>query len=187
MRLFVSLDLAPHLHQEVQSVQELLADASGLRFIDPTQAHITLKFLGDVEESRLDVVSDAISDAVETANIEPFQAEFGDLGVFPDLDYISVVWLGVRDGSEQVTTLHESLEDELTAIGFEPEDHDFTPHVTIARMDHAGGKSLVQEVVQERSPTVGRMTVDTISLTESTLTPDGPEYEAVERFDLDNT
>lgn len=185
MRLFVSLDLAPHLHEEVHSVQELLADASGLRFTDPTQAHITLKFLGDIDESRLEPVSQAITAAVEAVNVEPFQAEFGDLGVFPDLEYISVVWLGVRDGAEQVTALHESLEAELTAIGFGPEDHDFTPHVTIARMDHAGGKSLVQEVVQERSPTVGTMTVDAISLTESTLTPDGPGYETVERFELD--
>jgi len=56
--------------------------------------------------------------------------------------------------------------------------------VTLARMEHAGPKDLVQEYVTGEAPDVGRMRVEEVRLTESTLTPDGPEYETVERFRL---
>ena len=184
MRLFVSVDLHG-LAEPLREVQDLLADADGLRFTDPTQAHVTLKFLGETDPDRVPDVEDAIERAIADSGVEPFSAEFGGLGVFPHLDYISVVWLGVREGSEPLVHLHEALERELTALGFDPEEHEFTPHVTLARMDHAGGKEFVQEVVTERDPTVGSMTVYSVSLTGSTLTPDGPEYETVEAFDLD--
>jgi 2'-5' RNA ligase len=103
--------------------------------------------------------------------------------VFPHLDYISIVWLGVREGGTELTRLHEAIEDSTVDMGFDPEDHEFTPHVTLARMEHAGGKELVQDVVRERDPDAGSLDVTEVRLTESTLTPDGPEYETVERFE----
>jgi len=183
MRLFVSVDL-DGLAGEVARVQNLLADASGLRMTDPEQAHLTLKFLGDTDPDRLPALSAGLERAVEESGVEPFRAAFGGLGVFPSLEYISVVWLGVREGGESFTRLHESIEERTTAMGFDPEDHEFTPHVTLARMDHAGGKGRVQEVVQDRDPTAGSMTVTEVRLTESELTADGPEYSTVERFEL---
>jgi len=182
-RLFVSVDL-DGLGDEVAAVQELFADASGLKFVDPDQAHVTLKFLGDTDPDRLPALADALAAAVDASGVDPFRAEFGGLGVFPHLDYISVVWLGVREGGTELTRLHEAIEDSTVDMGFDPEDHEFTPHVTLARMEHAGGKELVQDVVRERDPDAGSLDVTEVRLTESTLTPDGPEYETVERFEL---
>ncbi|MFC3477818.1 RNA 2',3'-cyclic phosphodiesterase [Halobacterium litoreum] len=179
MRLFVSVDLPDALADAVADVQEEFRDASGLNFVDPAQAHVTLKFLGEVDESRLDELGDALEEAVADADVAPFDATFEGLGVFPSLDYISVVWLGVGDGSEELTQLHEAVEETFVARGFDPEDHDFTPHVTLARMEHAGGKERVQELVRERHPEVGTARVEEVRLTESTLTHDGPEYETV--------
>ena len=184
MRLFVSVDLDEGLAAEVERVQEPLSDASGLRLTDPEQAHITLKFLGDTDPDRLSTLTTELDRAVSESGVDPFRAEFGGLGVFPSLEYISVVWLGVREGGEAFTRLHGAIEDRTTAMGFDPEDHEFTPHVTLARMDHSGGKDLVQEVVRNRDPDVGAMTVESIRLTESELTPSGPEYSTVEEFDL---
>jgi 2'-5' RNA ligase len=181
MRLFVSADL-DGLADEVASLQSAFEDASGLRFTDPTQAHITLKFLGDTD--RLDELTGALETAVADANTGPFEAEIGSLGVFPSLDYISVVWVGVRAGTDQLTALHEAIERETTALGFDAEDHEFTPHATLARMDHAGGKELVQDVVENRDPDLGTVEFEEIRLTESELTEDGPEYSTVERFEL---
>jgi 2'-5' RNA ligase len=183
MRLFVSVDL-DSLAEEVQRVQQHVSDASGLRLTDPAQAHVTLKFLGDTDPERLPELTDELARAVEQSGVEPFDAEFGGLGVFPSLDYISVVWFGVRAGGEEMTHLHEAIEERTTAMGFDPEEHEFTPHATMARMDHAGGKELVQSVVQERDPDVGTLTVDSVSLTKSELTDEGPEYTTVESFDL---
>ena len=182
-RLFVSVDL-DGLGDAVADVQDLFADASGLNRTDPDQAHVTLFFLGDTDPDRLDEITAALDAAVADASVDPFTAEFGGLGVFPSLEYISVVWLGVESGGDQVTALHEAVAPRLVELGFEPPDHEFTPHVTLARMEHAGGKELVQEAVRERDPTAGRRHVEEIRLTESVLTDAGPEYQTVERFEL---
>ncbi|USZ66674.1 RNA 2',3'-cyclic phosphodiesterase [Halorussus salilacus] len=184
MRLFVSIDLPDDLADEVRAVQEEFAGASGLDFTDPEQAHVTLKFLGDVTAGKTSRVKNALRRAVEQAGVGPFEASYEGLGVFPSMGYINVVWLGVSEGSEQMTRLHEAVEREVTRLGFDPEDHDFTPHVTLARMNHAGGKELVQENVEELEPTVGTAEVTEIRLTESVLTDEGPEYSTVEAFEL---
>ena len=185
MRLFVSVDLPDDLVEALADVQAAFADAGGLKFTDPEQAHITVKFLGDVDEDRVPDLCTELEAAVDESGVEPFPARFGGLGVFPSLEYISVVWLGLEDGGEELTRLHEAVEERTTAMGFDPERHDFTPHVTLARMEHAGGKELVQELVRERDPTVGETTVEELRLTESTLTSEGPVYSTVESFSLE--
>lgn len=184
MRLFVSVDLPDALADGVAAVQDELRDASGLAFTDPTQAHVTVKFLGDTDPARLDVLEAALEEAVDAAGVDPFEATVGGLGAFPSEEYIRVVWIGFETGGEPLSRLHEAVENRTVALGFDPEDHDFTPHVTVARMEHAGGKELVQQVLREQSPTVGSMAVDELRLTESELAPDGPEYTTVSRFPL---
>ncbi|QCW04775.1 RNA 2',3'-cyclic phosphodiesterase [Natrinema pallidum] len=184
MRLFVSVDLPDDLADPVADLQDEFADASGLDFTGPEQAHLTMKFLGETDEDRLPALERALSAAVDDADVDPFTVRYGGLGVFPSLDYISVVWLGVEAGGEELTRLHEAIEDRTTAMGFDPEDHEFTPHVTLARMQHAGGKDRVQDLVREREPTIGEARVDEIRLTESTLTDAGPVYSTVESFPL---
>jgi 2'-5' RNA ligase len=202
MRAFFALDLPDALADPLAAVQDDLDDAEGLRFVDPEQAHVTLKFLGEIGEGddedtaagddrpALDDVIAAGERAVESAEIdgapvEPFDCEIAGLGVFPDLDYISVVWAGVGEGTAELTALHEALEREATALGVDPEEHAYTPHVTLARMDDARGKELVQRVVRERDPEFGRFAVEDVRFVKSTLTPDGPEYETIETFSLD--
>jgi len=183
MRLFVSVDLPPSLSEPVAVVQDDLAEASGLNFVEPDQAHLTLKFLGDTEPDALEPLTTAIETAVAEAGVEPFEATFGGLGVFPSPDYIRVVWLGVESGGDGFTRLFEALEKHTVELGFDAESHDFTPHVTIARMEHAGGKELVQAALEEEYP-VGSMTVNEVRLKESHLQSGGPVYETVERFPL---
>ncbi|WP_336035663.1 RNA 2',3'-cyclic phosphodiesterase [Halobacterium yunchengense] len=185
MRLFVSVDLPDDLADDVAALQEEFAAAGGLDFVDPAQAHVTLKFLGDVDGDRVDELADGLDAAVADSGVAPFDAELAGLGVFPDLEYVSVLWLGVGAGSAELSRLHDAVESRfVTEHGFDPEDHEFTPHVTLARMKHAGGKELVQELVRERHPEVGTVRVSAVRLTESTLTADGPEYETVRAVDL---
>ncbi|KYH26877.1 2',5' RNA ligase family [Halalkalicoccus paucihalophilus] len=185
MRLFVSIDLPEAFAERIAAVQEELSDAGGIRPTDPTQTHVTLKFLGEVSEDRVPELETGLETAVADAGVSPFEAEYGGLGVFPSLEYISVVWLGVRDGAAEMTRLHEAIERETVELGFDPEDHDFTPHATIARMDHAGGKELVRTLVRECDPPVGRTPVEEVTLMRSELGPDGPVYSTVGSYPLD--
>ncbi|WP_251331246.1 RNA 2',3'-cyclic phosphodiesterase [Haloplanus pelagicus] len=183
MRLFVSVDVDT-LADAIADAQDRLPDAESLRRVDPTDAHVTLKFLGDVDPDRLDALDAALSTAVADAGVDPFTLTLGGYGVFPSLEYISVVWAGVSEGDSELTRLHEAIERETTGRGFDPVDHAFTPHVTLARMDDARGKAAVQRLVGGEDPTVGSVVVREIRLEESTLTDGGPTYETVERYPL---
>jgi 2'-5' RNA ligase len=175
-RLFVGIDLAD-LAPDIAEVQGEFGEASGLSLTNPAQAHLTLKFIGDTPPDQVDAYGDAIETAVERCELAPFSIELGGLGVFPEPEYIRVIWLGVRDGATAVTTLHEAVERALVQAGADPADHAFTPHCTIARMRHAGSKALVQDLVESRDPDVGMGTVETVDLFESIQTEDGPRYE----------
>lgn len=183
MRLFVSADL-DGLETEISAVQELVTDASGVRLTDPENVHVTLKFLGDVDEGRVPNLVETLEEAVDAAAVEPFRAEFSGLGAFPSEEYIRVLWVGVREGSSELMRLHEEIEERTVELGFDSEDHEFTPHATIARMDHAGGKEQVQRALRETDPTVGTRSIEEVRLTESVLGDDGPEYTTLERFEL---
>ena len=185
MRLFISVDLPDRLAEPLADLEDEFVDAEGLSFVDPTQTHVTLKFLGDVDESTVPDLEHELAHGIADCDVEPFTARFAGLGVFPSLEYIRVLWLDVEAGGEELTRIHETVEERTTAMGFDSEEHSFTPHVTLARMQHAGGKELVQELVREREPVVGEMTVEEVRLTESTLTADGPIYSTVERFPLE--
>ncbi|GGN11304.1 RNA 2',3'-cyclic phosphodiesterase [Halarchaeum nitratireducens] len=184
MRLFVSVDLPDALVEPIRALQAEFADADGLDFVDPATAHVTLKFLGDVEESAYAETVAAVERAVASTRVGPFDATFGGLGVFPSLDYISVLWLGLTAGAVELAALHDAVERECVAAGFDPDGTEFTPHVTLARMRHGGGKELVRRLVRERDPEIGTARVEEVRVTESTLTHEGPEYETRERFAL---
>lgn len=196
MRAFFAVDLPDGLANPIADAQAAFEGAEGLRFVDPEQAHVTLKFLGDIggsdtdkpdtDESTpaLDDVIAAGERAVAEADVDPFECAIAGFGVFPSRDYISVVWAGIDEGSAELTALHEALETETTALGVDPEAHAFTPHVTLARMNDARGKELVQRAVRERDPDIGRFEADAVRLVSSTLTDDGPAYETVAAFDL---
>lgn len=183
MRLFVSVDL-PDVAAAVSSVQDVLEPIPGIRCTDPENLHVTLKFLGEVEVDRLDIVQDAVDRAVQRSTVAPFDVHLRGLGAFPSREYITVVWAGVDEGGTHLRKLHEAVEAELTAEGFEDEEHAFTPHATIARMDHAAGKDRVQALLRDREPDMGVQRVETVALTESTLTDSGPRYETVQAYPL---
>lgn len=184
MRLFVSVDLPDRLTEPIRRVQSSFGDPPGLRFTQPDQAHITLKFLGDTDEAALPDLESALEDAVVAAGVTPFEATFGGLGAFPSEDYIRVVWLGTESGAEPLTRVHETIESATIALGYDPESHDFTPHITLARMEHAGGKEDVQHALRTQNPTVGTMDVTEVRLKESVLGPDGPTYSTRRSFPL---
>jgi 2'-5' RNA ligase len=186
MRLFVSIDLPEDLAEAVAEAQSRFADAEGLRFVAPERAHLTLKFLGETDPDRVPGAIDAMESAAGAAGVEPFDATVGGFGVFPSLDYVSVVWAGIREGAgaAETTRLHEAVERETVAVGFGAAGHEFTPHVTIARMDDARGKDLVRRVVREADPDLGTFRVEEVRLKESVLTDEGPRYETVARAAL---
>ncbi len=193
MRLFFAIDLPEGLHEPFAALQDDLRAADGLSFTDPTQAHLTMKFLGEAptadeadrdDEPTVDDAKITGAAAVDVADLAPFEVEVAGLGAFPSEEYISVVWAGVRDGAADLETLAAALETETTDRGFDAADNAFTPHVTLARMNDARGKDLVQDRLRNTDPTVGRFTAEELKLKRSVLGDDGADHETVARFPL---
>lgn len=182
MRLFVSVDI-DELTEAIERLQAPLSGLRGLRLTSPANAHLTMKFLGDGDHD-LDALSDAIEAAIDGAGVEPFDVTFDRVGAFPSPEYIRVVWLGVGRGTEPLTELHDRLEAETTRLGYDAETHEFTPHVTLARMEDAAAKAEVQAFLREATPEVGPVHIDELRLKESTLAAEGPEYRTLEAFRL---
>ena len=183
MRLFVAVTVPDRLREQIAAVQADLPPA--LRRTDPADAHLTLKFLGDADP---EPARAAVRRAVASAGVTPFEATLAGLGVFPSLDYVRVVWVGVDAGSAELTRLADAVERETVAAGFDPRDHDtFTPHVTLARMNDARGKARVRELIEgndEASPEPGSFRVEAVRLMEST--GGDPRYRTVERVPLES-
>jgi 2'-5' RNA ligase len=184
VRLFCAVDCPPSLTDALAALQDRLRPAAGLRFVDPERAHVTLQFLGETPADRVGDLERALADAVDAAGVAPFEVRVAGLGVFPSPEYVSVVWAGVREGSAELARLHGAIARETAALGFEADDREFTPHVTLARMDDARGKERVQRLLREAEPTVGRFRAEEVRLKESALTDEGPRYETVARLAL---
>jgi 2'-5' RNA ligase len=190
MRLFFAIDLPEELHERFAALQDDLAAADGLDFTDPTQAHLTMKFLGETapadeasdDEPTVDDAKIAGAAAVDAADRSPFEVEVGGLGAFPSEEYISVVWTGVRDGAADLEALAAALETETTERGFDAADNAFSPHVTLARMNDARGKDLVQDRLRNTDPTIGRFTAEELKLKRSVLGDGGADHETIARF-----
>lgn len=182
MRLFASVDCGG-LADGIAGVQESLSGLSGLRLTDPTQAHVTMAFLGEGDHD-LDAVSAALETAVEAADVGPFELTLEGVGAFPSEEYIRIVWLGVGRGSAALSALQRRIETETTALGYDAAAHEFSPHVTLARMDDASSKGEVRRFLRETDPDLGTIRVEELRLKESALTDDGPEYRTVGRFQL---
>lgn len=196
MRCFVSVDLPADLEQAVEDVQlELRDTGADLDPVEPGKVHVTLKFLGDVEDSnpedspssrtgeagseevRVGDVEEALEEAVEA--VEPFDARFEGLGVFPSRGYIRVVWVGA-DGGGGFVELAERIEDAAAELGFEREEREFVPHATVARMKSGRGKDRVLDVVDRfEGEGFGTCRVEDVRLKRSVLRPEGAEYSDI--------
>lgn len=178
-RAFVSVDFGSlpgllDLHEELDRTD------AALKLVDPNQYHLTLKFLGDVGEDRVPEIVDAMRSAAD--GVEAFDARFHGVGAFPSEEFIKVVWAGMA-GAEALSEVAGSLEEDLGHI--RSKDHDFHPHVTLARMQGGRGKERVQAFLADhRDEPLDEVAVERIRLKRSELTPEGPVYETVEEVRL---
>jgi len=184
-RAFISIDIEDEdVIDRILEIQDRLkASGADLKLVEPENVHLTLKFLGNIPESRVPEVVEAMEKAADA--VEPFTMRLKGLGVFPDIRHIRVVWVGVDEGADETKTMAAVLEDELGRRGFRRENREFVPHVTVARVRSGRNKAQLVEVIRELSSVeVGDVEVTSIRLKKSILRPEGPEYHTVEEVEL---
>lgn len=175
-RAFISVDIEPS--EALVGVLRRLAHArADLKTVRPELLHLTLKFLGDAEESQVEEIVRRMASAV--VGLQPFKIRLKGMGAFPSMSNIRIIWVGIDDGGplERIAAL---LEASLTDLGFEPDKRGFRPHLTLARTRSPGNMAEVQEILMENAATdYGEYEVDKLLLKKSVLTPSGPIYSTV--------
>ncbi len=154
-----------------------LADPT-LKTIEPSLMHVTLKFLGDTEESKVKAISEAMKKAIE--GLAPFDIDLKGMGAFPHKDRPRVIWVGLEN-AQPLAVIARRLEELLGPLGFEPERRGFTPHLTVARARVEKSIPAVRSVLEDHVRShLGNAHVDRILLKKSVLTRSGPIYSTVE-------
>jgi len=175
LRGFIAVDLAPL--PGLEGFLRDLAQTRGLKAVDPGSLHVTLKFLGDVEDSLVPRIGEVMRQSVE--GVPPFQVEVIGSGVFPPKGAARVVWAGLR-GAEPMATLASRLEKGMGALGFEPEAREFKPHLTLARVKDPGAGATARKVADSHAQgRFGTKLVSELFLKKSVLRPQGPEYSTL--------
>jgi 2'-5' RNA ligase len=144
-------------------------------WVAPENFHLTLKFLGAVDEARVSsIVSRLQTVAAERA---AFAVEVRGLGAFPSATRARVLWAGIADGGDMLRDLAAAADDTLTRLGFPPEGRDFSPHVTVGRVRAPGrAPELAAALEAESGREFGRVEVREIALMRSHLSPRGARY-----------
>ncbi len=177
-RCFISVDIEePSLRAALLRTQDdIVATGADVKSVEPENIHITLKFLGEIVESK----TQDVAEVVQGISFKPFKLKFQGVGVFPALSRPSVVWAGVTGDVSEMLKVFSELEKGLKAIGFEPERKPFHPHVTLCRVRSGKNRAQLATVIMgmENEP-FGEIDVRNIRLKKSTLTRNGPIYNTI--------
>jgi len=176
VRTFVAIEATAVVRARAGELIALLRESgAGMRWVRPDAMHLTLKFLGDVEEGDLGDLCQAVVSAV--ARHSQFEVSFVGAGAFPRTVRPRTVWLGVRDGYDAVCALQASIESSLEEIGIEREGRRFSPHLTLGRAKHdASNRRLSDLIARSAEFDAGRMLVEEVVVFSSELRSDGPVH-----------
>ncbi len=184
VRAFVAIDLDPGLKSAVGDlIRRLEAARADIRWTKAGGFHLTLMFLGDIDETQSGRVMTALGEVA--GRHRPFALRLKGTGAFPGERNPRVLWVGVAAGPE-LAELQDDLEKALESEGFAREERPFKPHLTLGRVKGRGRplERLMAELAAHGRDDFGGMTVHKLSLFESLLRPRGAEYRIVQEAEL---
>ena len=158
----------------IEFENELKKSGAIIKLVEPENIHITLKFLGDTDSEFIDQIEEIIKKAVQ--NVKEFKITLKEVGVFPNQNYIKVIWIGIND-KEKLSEISKKIDEGCSKIGFEKEKRRFSTHLTIGRVKSAKNKQNILKILEKYKDTVfGEVLVNKIILKKSELTSEGPIY-----------
>lgn len=159
------------------------AAAPLVKWSDPDNLHLTLRFLGDVKENDLEELFDAVADAV--VDVPAFPLEIRGVGSFPNWRHPRVVWAGCGEGAKEAVELASVVEEACVSLGYERERRPFRPHLTLGRVKQpADGFGLADMVEGLEEESFGYIDVDSVVVFMSSLRRYGPVYSPMARLPL---
>ena len=182
LRAFIAIKLSDELKGHIGEVQAELKRRAfgldGLGWVRPEGIHLTLRFLGDIAEERVEALGAMLGDVA--AGMKPFALDARGIGVFPNPRAPRVIWLGLQGTPESMEALRRmqaKIEDGVAGLGFSRESREFTAHLTLARVrNRQSGAALSKVLEANRDHAVGSFLAASVGLIRSELRPSGAVY-----------
>jgi len=174
MRLFIAITLNDEIKNYIKSLQESIK-AEGVKLTFAKESHLTLKFLGEVLDNNLNKIKNLLSDI----KFKPFFVDLDNLGIFPNENYIRVIWVGLNKKKE-IIELQQKI-DKVLLADFS-KDKKFHPHITLARVKFIENKKEFSNKLKDIKIDKKRFKIENFKLIKSTLTSNGPIYEELAEF-----
>jgi 2'-5' RNA ligase len=185
IRTFIAVDLTGGVKDRLLRLQDQLGRAGpGVKWTPPANLHLTLLFLGEVEQ--LEVVSICRVVQQRARKHAPFSLDVAGLGAFPNARRPKILWAGITDGVAELRALHKDLEDGLLDLGcYRREDREYTPHLTLGRLSQDDRAEDWGSILAKHADWQGGTTpVDEVLVMASEMRKGGPEYSVLGRGPL---
>lgn len=178
IRAFVAVELSSDIREKLSALQgQLKKVLPPMNWVHPESIHLTLKFLGWVDSSRVSQLLSALELIGNRQNT--FSLEIQRLGVFPSIKRPRILWVGVTGQTHIMQQLVLEIEATLESLGFPPEEKPYHPHLTLARIKRDNalvGAALIENKVLEAEQSIGLMTVEKFLLFQSDVDAFGATY-----------
>ncbi|MDZ7342600.1 MAG: RNA 2',3'-cyclic phosphodiesterase [candidate division KSB1 bacterium] len=184
IRTFIAVTIPADIQRQIAELQAKLKAAGGkVSWPRSENIHLTLKFLGDTDNRRLNEIARGLAQAAAT--VSPFELKIGSVGAFPNLKYPRVIWVGAVSEGNQLQLLVHNIEEQMSALGFEKERRPYSAHLTLGRVkDVRGIQTTLEKLQQFEKFEGGSFEVDAIHLIKSELHPAGSIYTLLRTIEL---
>jgi 2'-5' RNA ligase len=190
MRAFIAIELPQDIKDRISRLQDRLKKSgSDVKWVSPSNIHLTLKFLGEIDDKTRDGVCACLVEIA--ANTTLFTIKLGGLAAFPRMQSPRIIWIELSQGHDQTKSIVDQLENNLEKYGIDRETKPFSSHITIGRVRSAKNKEdlirCISESESSMTGNIGEFQAGKITLFKSTLLPHGPIYEIIQETNLKTT
>ena len=169
MRTFVAAEITDQgILNSIKNMQSNLRIEA--KPIELQNMHFTLLFLGEISED----MAQRVQSELKIIQFDSFDISFEGVGAFPKPKFPRVVWIGVKNGADQLVKLAKTVEEKMAPLGFKS-DKEFKPHITIFRIKNKIG-DITDELIKYSNEKFGLQKISEIKFKKSVLTPSGPIY-----------
>ncbi len=186
IRAFIAIEVPVGIKRLLREVQDEIRSGDGggkvrASFVNAANIHLTLKFLGDIEDTGIDGISSGLRAA--SAAVKPFELTVGKA----EIRSRRVLWMPV-DGGDKLTGLVKAMEEELALLGYEKDERSFRGHLTLARIKTTGAAKHLEKIITDRDFTINApFTASGLTLFKSKLTPEGAIYTVLREVNFPST
>jgi RNA 2',3'-cyclic 3'-phosphodiesterase len=175
LRLFIGLELPTRIQDHLVP---LCSGVKNARWVDAHNMHITLAFIGEVDEATLPDLHDSLSDI----RFDPFDLSLAQVDCFESRGKATVLWAGVDGDVDALTRLHFKVQNAISAVGLCPERRKYKPHVTLAWLKKTPKENVMSFIENHNSLCTEHFSISHFSLFRSHLSRHGADYQVLEKY-----